>query len=317
MAYSRVPFPCRSMRWFTLALALVCSPDAFSQTLAPFLLAEEAVTDAAAAETVDRAEEIRSSPYVSVFADGGVRSGVDGTAESSSATGSLGVTIAREVSREPGYKSVDTGLFQVSVIGTSEGVRERFGNSLLAPASGSTLSAGLIEGRFGDVMRWGQVGIDVRAYGSVATTEWIVPTGEEGTFEPGGEEQTLSVGVLGAGVLFGTTLLEGQIAGNTNVGVVLDVGLSLRSLLGELTTSANGPLRASLFNESEARVFGGLELGFGVQVNGVTAGLNLYQYLGGEIPGVNDGQVVAGIAVKAPISSGRLVSRPAVPVEEE
>lgn len=274
------------MRLFLLVLALL-APGALAQTLAPlsFLPDEEAAPD-------------DSLPFVEIFADGGVRSGVTGDSDDGAATGSLGVQLTTRLQGRP-----IGAAFTVSVIGASSQVESEYGASMLAPASGSTLDAGLAEARWQEILG----PLDLRGYGSVATSDWSVPVGPDGLFDAAGTPETFGMGVLGGGLLVGKTLLSGEVA-TTKVAVVMDAGLSFRALFGDLSANANDSLRTSFLGTDDT-LFGGAEIGLAIQVNGVKAALTFYQYAERDessITGLTDGQVVAGIAVQAPIVSGQL-----------
>ena len=125
--------------------------------------------------------------FVRLLADGAVRGEVTQQSQTGTATDSVGVQATSTIL---GFRTDAT--FLVSVVGTADDVTESYGRALLAPASGSTLSAGLIDVRLHDILG----DLDVRAYGSVSTSDWATSSSEV-------EAEPVSDGVLGAGFLSG------------------------------------------------------------------------------------------------------------------
>lgn len=85
---------------------------------------------------------------------------------------------------------------------------------------------------------------------------------------------------------------------------MLDLGLALRGIGGDIAQSANDSLRTRLIG-SDKRTKVGLEIGVALQVNGIKAGLTYYSFPG-EIPGLSDGQVIAGFSVQSSFLSGKI-----------
>jgi hypothetical protein len=279
---------------FRLAVLLVVmSPSWVTAQTLTTLVIPNAQEDSALGNPRNRDSSIS---YVRVFADGAVRSGVTGETENGTATGSLGVQVASELA---GNRTDAT--FLVSVVGTGEVVSESYGRSILAPGSGSTLSAGLVDARIHDVFRRA----DLRGYLSVSTSDWSVPVDSMGLFSEGGDPRTYSVGVFGMGILVGETLVRGIVASNTSVAVTLDLGVSSRFLIGDLSSEANESFREG-FIGTDRNWFVGVEGMLGVQINGIKAGISVYRYFDTDLSGFSDGQVVAGIGIQTPIVSGIL-----------
>ena len=233
-------------------------------------------------------------PYARVFADGNVRSGVTGAASAGSSTGSLGVQVQTRA-----FGRLADAAFRISVIGQADSVTSDFGAALLAPASGSTLNAGIADVRFIDVLG----GLDVRAYGSVSTSNWSVPT--DSTSPGGGPgRRPIDAGVLGAGLLLSEAFVSGLFPGGAPVAVVGDFGVAVRTVIGDLGTASNTPFRVALFG-GDQRAFVGVEAGLGIQVGGVKAGLTYY-YFDEDVAGFGNGQVVAGIGIETALIQGVL-----------
>ncbi|MAQ92443.1 MAG: hypothetical protein CMM84_02765 [Rhodothermaceae bacterium] len=280
-----------------LVAFVLCLPAAgAAQTLTSLLVpaASEEAAYTTALSPADSAESPRA--FARLYADGALRSGVSGGSDAATATGSLGVQLALDAF---GLRTDATVL--ISIVGAADSVQADYARTLIAPASGSTLNAGLIDTRFHDVL----FGLDLRLYGSASTSEWSVPVGPDGLFDPMGPPQPFTAGSLGAGVLLGETLLSGTIAGSTTVGVTLDAGVAVRTLFGDIVSDDFDPLRQSLLGDTDT-VFIGPEAGLHVQINGVKAGITTY-WFGDDIRGFGNGQVVAGIGIQTPLVSGALV----------
>lgn len=284
------------MRRLLILLALCFPSFVTAQTLTTIIIPDKGEDDEYNKAFDDSANTIQGkNAFARLFADGAVRGGVTGeTTKAGAATGSLGIQVASRL----GGKRADA-TFLVSVIGAADSVSADYGAVLLAPASGNTLSAGLIDVRIRDVVL-----VDLRMYGSVSTSDWSVPVDENGLFDLEGTHQTFSAGVIGVGILLGETILAGRMAENTTAAVTLDAGLSLRSLFGDVVNGSNNAFRESLF-PGEATTRLGIEISLGIQISGVKAGVSYYHY-GGDIAGFSNGQVVAGIGLQTPIVSGTL-----------
>ncbi len=260
-----------------------------------------------------------------VFADGNLRAALGQDDAAQSAAGSLGV----------GYRSGHLGAqFVINAVGQATPIRENFGSSILAPGSGTSLSAGLLEVTY-ELSDRGTIPICGtfigRGYASVSSAEWV-DTATTNTQE----EQRYGVVSGGGGIGLRCEFFGGQVVnpprtntvevanhpartdsvevvdpldsveGANEVAVYLDLGLALRTIGGDIASTANDALRTRLLG-SDKSLRAGLELGLGIQVNGLKAGLTFYGF-GGEVPGLSDGQVIAGFAVQTPIFQGVLAA---------
>lgn len=251
-----------------------------------------------------RASSLGVDRQVVVFADGNLRSALgQGSDGAQNAAGSIGVS----------YQSGRFGAqFVVNAVGQAEPVRSNFGASLLAPGSGNSLSAGLLELTYALTRR---DAIPVcgtliaRAYGSVSSSEWVEPATQAD------EEQRYGVvsGGGGTGVrceFFGGSVVNA--AGDdvpvdaNQVSVFADLGIAFRTIGGDIARTGNDDVRRRLILTS-TRPRAGVEVGLGIQVNGLKAGLTFYGF-GGEVPGLSDGQVVAGFAVQTTLFKGVLAN---------
>jgi len=195
----------------------------------------------------------------------------------------------------------------VNAIGQSDDVRRNFGAALLMPASGPSLGAGLLDltfriGSLGSLCQ----GLAVHAYGSVSSGTWVDAPGN-------GAEYGAIVG--GAGGTLRCLLFSGSFsqdpdriveapgAGN-RVAAFLEVGPSFRTIGGEIADADNNNVRLALLNTTE-KPHWGVEATLGLEVNGVKAGVTYYGFWN-DIPGMSDGQVVAGVSVESALLRGFL-----------
>lgn len=281
----------------TLALLFLIAPPLLPQTLRTFDFRRD-VIDTVPGEPV----EIRlvTGEY-EVFADGNIKDVVGGNADETTASGSLGL----------GYSD---GRFIVSAlvnaVGTATPLTENFGSALLAPAAGASLNAGVLDLRWSAAGRPGR-GIcgayGLHAYASVSSARWQADSA--GT----------TFGVVTPGVGIGPfcqllNIKESSPDGGDSrtLAAVLDVGVAVRGIAGDIAQSANDSVRSFLLN-GDQRTRVGVEVGLALQLNGLKAGLTLYAFPG-EVPGLSDGQVIAGFSVQSPLLSGK-ISRLATPAD--
>ena len=228
---------------------------------------------------------------VEVYADGNLKNALGGENTGPIAAASLGLGIGI------GQFSFD---LLVNTIGTASALRKDFGNTLLAPASGTSLAAGLVDVRWfaGNKPSDRVPASGIRAYGSISSARWQVDT----TLS-----ETTGVVVGGAG-MGGFLTLRGHVdadAGKKSNGVsaLLDVGLAVRAIGGDIASAGNQTKLDAAIGGSKFRM--GFELGLQLSINGAKAGLTYY-YFGGDVAGLSRGQVVAGFAVQSALFSGEL-----------
>jgi hypothetical protein len=229
----------------------------------------------------------RDSMVVSVFGNGNVKTAIADTTGTTRVQGAIGVV-----------RSTCSADFtvQLNVAATSDTIRGTFGTSLLAPATGGFLKAGLVDFRAANALRVGRLGrIGLHFYTTVSTSDWGVPGADSLVF------QATVVG-LGAGIY--KQLLRNDFDG-TFVAVGLEIGAAYRGLYGDLTGDRNAPIRIRMLG-SEAQHFLGPEVGFSLQVSQLRGGLHFYYFPSTEIPGLGRGQVVAGFALQGGLISRRV-----------
>ncbi|MCI0433850.1 MAG: hypothetical protein L0271_09370 [Gemmatimonadetes bacterium] len=250
-----------------------------------------------------RASSSGADHTIIVFADGNLRTALGQDDAAQNASGSLGVS----------YRSGPFGAqFVINAVGAAEPVRDNFGASLLAPGSGNSLSAGLLELTYQLTPR---ASIPVcgtlmgRAYGSISSAEWVDPV------TTGDNEQRFGVVSGGGGAGLRCEFFGGRVVNTpgdspaetaNEVAVFLDLGFVFRTIGGDIASVANDEVRTRLLNSS-TRPRAGVEVGLGIQVNGLKAGMTFYGFAG-EVPGLTDGQVVAGFSVQTTLFKGVLAA---------
>jgi hypothetical protein len=273
----------RSRLRAVLCLALVPPPSVAAQTLQL-----DAIT--------------RLQPQVEVFGDGNVKGTVGQADNATAAAGSLGM-------RYRDGTFVVTG--SINIAGTHTTATRSLGATLLSPATGGPLNAGLIDLRLphflsartcgaGDLSAWNSVlcTFGLHVYGSAATTRWATRIDEAGAVL-----DSVDVPFWGFGIGPSVTFFTGTLrSGNTEkaVSMVLDAGLVSRHLRGDLFSQDT--LRTRLLTSGK-KDFYGLELGLGLQFGNVRSGFSYY-FLNGDVPGLSHGQVVAGVSIQASLIGG-------------
>jgi hypothetical protein len=266
--------------------------------LAPQLAAGQTLRSAVFGER-DRAS-------VELFADANLKSllAQNTGGNPQSAAGSLGLTYRTESF---------LAHLMVNAIGQSDPVRRSFGASLLLPASGPSLGAGLVDIAF----RIGSVGslcqsLALHAYGSASSATWI--DAPAGATEPeygaivGGAGGTLRCVMFSGSFSQDPDRLPDDAPGGNRIAAFLEVGPSFRTIGGEIADADNNDVRLALLNTTEKGHWG-MEATLGLEVNGVKAGVTYYGFWN-DIPGMSDGQVVAGLSVESALLRGFLNRRP-------
>jgi hypothetical protein len=244
-----------------------------------------------------------SQPQVEVFGDGNVKGTVGQADEATAASGSLGMRY------NDGTFGV-TGL--INIAGTHTTATGSLGATLLSPATGGPLNAGLVDVRMPHLLSFNTCHnktvqatlkkvfctFGFHAYGSIATTRWATVIDDAGAV-------TDSVDVPFWGFGFGpsVTFFSGKIGEGDNaksVSMVLDGGFVSRHLRGDLFSQDT--LRTRLIGTTK-KDFYGLELGLGLQFGNVRSGFSYY-FLNGDVAGLSHGQVVAGVSIQANLIGG-------------
>lgn len=211
---------------------------------------------------------------VSTFATGNVKALATGESKDNIATnGALGINMVI------GKMSLTSIINVASTLDTLDDI---FSNILLNPSNGSGLRAGLLDLRLAKIYRH----FALHCYASISTSNW--------------RKDTLAndVTVGGIGVLIQRQLIASKEENVVSLG--LEIGLSTRVLLGEL--SSNEQLRLYYLN-SKNKIFGGLEAGMTISINNLVASLQFYYFIGNKIKGLTDGQLTTGISMKTNLFS--------------
>ncbi|MDQ3136411.1 MAG: hypothetical protein M3Q93_02360 [Gemmatimonadota bacterium] len=287
--------------WPVLALLISVAP-AEAQTLRSFeFRADTAVVrtviDSSAPQLTTRKDIAVLAGRYEVYADGNLKDVVGSTDGTTSASGSLGVSYATE--------AFSVNLL-VNAVGNATPLRDNFGTALLAPAAGSSLNAGVVDVRWNAAQepKKGLCGtFGLRGYGSISSARWQTDT--SGT--------TAGVVTPGAGLGGFCQLLSVHPSAPAetearSLSAVLDIGLAVRGIGGDIAQTANDTIRMRLIG-SDTRTKVGLEIGLALQVNGIKAGLTYYSFPG-ETPGLSDGQVIAGFSVQSAFLHGNVARAP-------
>lgn len=269
------------------AVAFAMAPPAAAQTLQ-------------AAVPVTAAGRARPTPEIAMFAGGSVRDVAGGRESAANVSGSLGL-------RYRGAAFLVTGL--VNVASTEDTIRTGFGETLLSPASGRALNAGLLDiraprlplqslnERCRDHPDAVLCHVGAHAYLSASSARWATALQDDG--------RVLSSDIVptwGMGIGLSYTFFNGMLVDSTQAGMILDVGLATRHLRGDLLGDPD--TRAAILDTDETN-FLGLEVGLNLQYNTLNGGLTYY-YMGGDLDGFSKGQVVAGFSIQADLNVSRI-----------
>jgi hypothetical protein len=233
---------------------------------------------------VFRTKDPNAADTILVYADGNLRNTLAQNDQTTVAAGALGIGLRN--------RTVLLDLL-INAAGTTAPLTTNHAATMLVPGSGGSLSAGYGEMRYRPGTR-----IGARAYVSVSTANWTDTV----------TSKTIStlVGGVGAGGfinLFGGTVSSGTDESNgTRIAGVLDVGVSWRTLGGDIVDKQNNQQLVNILGSNDKDRFG-LEIALTLQVNDLKAGFTYYRF-GGEVPGFSKGQVVAGFSVSTAIVSG-------------
>jgi|GEM_PF-6062096 len=284
------------IRYKTLAYAALALQD--PSTLESYLT--DNGFDAGSTERRSVENEIRAlktaiaritSPTISVFATGNIRSIATNKAPepTTTGTGSLGATYASS-------KNVYSAQF--SVASTLDSTKSGFGSYLLAPLNGKSLKSAIIE--WFPKLNWSQNSW-LHVYGNFASSLWEVQK----------DSIYRNVSTLGLGLLYHHRIFEGLIA-ETEVGLDGEIGLAGRWLSGDVRNLLNSPVsKAKYLNifPTEKNFFtgieGGLSLNFG-QVVGALQAFYIFPKKDEPIDGLTGLQLSVGLSVRGDIIRGFL-----------
>lgn len=253
-------------------------------------------------------------PWSQVFADGNVKDVLGGGDNSAAASGALGLHYV-------GNKFDVTGL--VNVAGTNDTIRAGYGSSLLVPAAGKGLNAGSLtirrrarELRDPTCARnrasyWCNVGYKV--YANASTRRWATET--RMIAPPAGQtdsvEQVIDseeVPIWGTGLsgwyMFFDDALVGSDSTRRGVSMVLDGGVLLRAVRGDIGAESSDALRKRLLG-TDRTLFPGFEIGLTMIYDQIRSSFTYY-YLPGQANGLTGGQIVAAVDLRGALASGLL-----------
>ena len=251
------------------------------------------------AQTLQPATVVGASdePGIDVFAGGNIKDVLGQPDATVSASGNLGL-------RYRGRVYVVNAL--VNIAGTRDTITRGHGASLLQPAAGTALNAGLLDVRTPrfQLIR-GCVGNEHRipchfglhAYISASTGLWA----RTDPVDTNSIVRTYEVPSWGSGLDVSYTFANGFMGADRKpVAMILDVGWATRHIRGEL--GMDDAARDSVILTRE-RNFSGIEVGLTVQYDLITAGITYY-YFGGRVSGFSRGQIVAGASIQSNLNSG-------------
>jgi hypothetical protein len=252
----------------------------------PSLAAAQTLTGAGARTTQDTAAQ--QTTRVALFADGNVRGAVIGKEGATATSGSIGLGVSTRLSN---FAAV------INIAAKPDTVTRNFGATVVSPATGGALNAGLIDYRWHKQPKgrgWGWHG-----YGSISSARWATDTNAAGK-----ATATTDVAFLGAGAAASYEVVRGTVGENFAF-AALDLGLAYRGLFGDIATKANTDLKRRLYGTAGENWLG-VEFGVALQINLVKAGINYYFFPRPNARGVTDGQVVAGFSLQANVFQGDL-----------
>jgi hypothetical protein len=252
------------------------------------------------------------NPTVDVFAEGNVKNVISQPSDATSVSGALGM-------RYLGTRFIISGL--INVAGSSDTVTSGWGATMLAPATGSTLNAGLLDLRIRrrDAKDPGCAPPDpslfcnqsIHLYSTIGSRRWatrIDTTLNAGAAPTLRVSETFDVPVWGIGADYSIAFFDGSVpmgGESANVAMVLDAGLATRHIRGDLF--ARELTRARVLSSSQLN-FWGPEVVLSMQVNQIRSSL-AYYYMSGSVDGFSRGQVVAGVSISARLGGGEFTPR--------
>ena len=244
---------------------------------------------------------------VQVFGDASVRNVISEPGEKASTTGLLGL-------RYYGQSWIAVG--SLSIAGRADTIRRGHGATLLPPAAGRALNAGLVDVRkrslpYLDAWPYTKR-LGFHLYGSAASSVWGFP-------DPA-RTDAFEVPVWGAGYSLYYQFFRGMINDTNSVSMALEVGRAHRHLRGDLfspgrdggVTARRLAVRDTLIGTPK-RNFRGWEFGLTLNYRDLHGGITYYYFpakQGMGIDGLTGGQVVAGISIQPTIASDWLKSGP-------
>jgi len=235
-----------------------------------------------------------SSPTITVFATGNIRSiATNKTPEpTTTGTGTLGATYASS-------KHVFSAQF--SVASTLDTTKSGFGSYLLAPLNGKSLKSAAIE--WYPKLNWSNNSW-LHLYGNFASSLWEV------------QKDTIykNISTIGIGVLYHHRIFEGLIA-ETTVGLDGEIGIVGRWLDGDIRHLLNDEANTAKYLKAfptKKSFFTGLEAGLTLNFGQVVGALQVFYFFSKKdepIDGLTKLQISVGLSVRGDIIRGFLDGR--------
>jgi len=242
--------------------------------------------------TADTVQD-KDKPHLGLLAEGSVVKFAKGdSAGATPLTGSLGFEL-----RKP--DKLQRWSAMITVSSTADSIESGFGPALLNNGSGASFQSGIIDlqQEFTASKFWmNPLTRKLHVYASVSRSLWQDSV------------RTYGASIIGLGATRYTEIGRGRI-GSTPVSLLVEAGLALRLLAGDIAGRENREVRTSLLGTS-GRGFAGPDFGMQLSFGDVTAELHYLQLFdvdrGAKVEGLTTGQVVAAIGIRGTILSGVL-----------
>lgn len=218
------------------------------------------------------------SAYVSIFVDGGIQGVVSNSEKSSDAvaSGALGISVVK--------KNV-IWVASVNIASTTDTISSGFGSIILTPASGKSLTSGVLEFLLEEPFKIASKPIGIHAYASASSSKWLIT------------DTTKASTVFGLGLTFVNKVIDAT-KGDNSVYLGFEVGPTYRGIFGDISNNRNLYEKAL---GTQGKHFLGIEGGLKIRFNKITAGIQgflLYDIENKKrIDGVTSFQITGGITI--------------------
>lgn len=202
-----------------------------------------------------------------------------GSSETNSADGSVGLTLIWP-------RRAITAV--VNVATSTSPLTSGFAQSLLNPATGTGLKAGLLDYRARNALRM----FGLHSYISAASRVWQSPSDST-------HRQTATIWGVGA-LAYKQVEVSSPDTAN-RVALAVEFGLSLRNISGDL--GGDKALRTEVLL-TDRRWFYGFEGGMSTSINRITAAIQMYYYMP-RVQGIGRWQMTTGLSIQADLFSFR------------
>lgn len=245
------------------------------------------------ANAIVRALKGLGGTIVSLFAEGTIRSAIDGPTDggtSSAGTGSLGLAVDWA---NDWHLSVS-----VAVASSVDTVRDEVGAIVLVPAAG--------RGRLSTFLMEGTTPVYVRRKLQLGSYWYVAGGNSLWEVDSSGTSLRRSTSVVGAGLGFYRKLLPPSRLLNTDISAAVRAGVAARWIQGD--AAQDDSFLAQALDGSSDKSYIGLEAGLEFQIGAVLAGVQWYRLGKGSddtsIPGLTGGRLVIGLSVSGNVVSG-------------